>query len=671
MSLAFEGDGFTADYAGGDGNDVVASVPLTNLPPVVDAGGPYTVPFGGSIVLAGSATDPNGSGTIAKIEWDLDGDGVFGETGSTSAPNGDEVGRTPTFLAAGLSANSTHPVTLRVRDHGGLVTEDQATLFITLVPDLTISSSDIAFSPVNPAVGQLVTIQATVRNLGLAKADNVVVRFLDFGIAIGEVTIAQINAGASAQVSLPTGFNEASHRLIAVRVDPGNSVLELNEQNNEASLVLQVGQPTQSGAAIVVTAGPVTAYQGRTAWVSGQAFYDFTTVPGTNDHPVQGGRVTVAILDSAGQSRGVFTGATSSAAGGFAQLIVAPHEIGDYTLKIDVTDGTVTTQFNTTLNVTEYDEPPPPPPAPPPPLPPPPPGGDPATDVAISSQGIVFSDPNPGIGDPITILARLWYTGPTTRAVPVTVNDVFPVAGALQTFPIGTTTAQLPASPGEWIYVSISVTWTNTADGAHVIQIVAAPPFAQPTSNDEATRSIFVGTPPADLDIAKSVDLLVDADGNSVVSPGDTLRYTIRFDNTGGTDVSGAVIFDDYSEVLLEEPFGLSRPGTIAGGKITWNLGTIGAESYGELIYDVRDQAARGVSPGGALDFEHRDSRYRANRTDRRDGNGRRHHQFAAGGARRRPVLDLRRRRAHPRCIRFERPGQQRPDLQLGPERGR
>ena len=190
-------------------------------------------------------------------------------------------------------------------------------------------------------------------------------------------------------------------------------------------------------------------------------------------------------------------------------------------------------------------------------------------------------------------------------------NDVFPVAGALQTFPIGTTTAQLPASPGEWIYVSISVPWTNTADGAHVIQIVAAPPFAQPTSNDEATRSIFVGTPPADLDIAKSVDLLVDADGNSVVSPGDTLRYTIRFDNTGGTNVSGAVIFDDYSEVLLEEPFGLSRPGTIAGGKITWNLGTIGAESYGELIYDVRikppgefPREVRSISNIATLDTE-------------------------------------------------------------------
>ena len=120
---------------------------------------------------------------------------------------------------------------------------------VTVVPELAINSSDITFSPVNPAVGQLVTIQATVRNLGLVEAHNVTVRFLDFATTIGEVTIAQIDAGASTQVSLPTWFNEASHRLITVQVDPGDTILELNEENNEASQVLQVGQPdTERGS---------------------------------------------------------------------------------------------------------------------------------------------------------------------------------------------------------------------------------------------------------------------------------------------------------------------------------------------------------------------------------------------------------------------------------------
>ena len=131
-----------------------------------------------------------------------------------------------------------------------------------------------------------------------------------------------------------------------------------------------------------------------------------------------------------------------------------------------------------------------------------------------------------------------------------------------------------------------------------IIQVVAAPQFPQPTSNDQATRLIYVGTPPADLDITKSVELLVDADGNSLVTPGDTLRYTIQFSNTGGTDVTGAVILDDYNEALLELPFGLSLPGAIASGTITWSLGTIVAGATGELTYDVR------IKPPGEFPLE-------------------------------------------------------------------
>jgi hypothetical protein len=592
-SLVFDGDGLSVAYAAGDGNDVVVTAPTVNVAPVADAGGPYTVPFGGSLVLAATATDPNGSGDIVSIQWDLDGDGIFGETGSADAPNGDEVGRTPRFLPTGLPAYSSHTISLRVTDQGGLVAEDQATVAVTVVPELAISSSDITFSPVNPAVGQVVTINATVRNLGQVAANNVVVRFLDFATTLGEVTITQLDAGASTQVFLPTGFSEASHRLITVQIDPADTILELNEQNNEASLVLQVGQPAQSGAAIVATAGPVVAYQGQTAWVTGQAFYDFTTVPGTNDFPVQGARVTATILDSAGQSRGVFTGALTNVSGAFSQIILAPNEIDLYTLRMEVTDGTAVTTFITTLDVREYVVPPPPPPSPPPS----PPGG-PVDDVAVRSEDILFSEINPGIGEEITILARLWHTGPTSGIVAVTVNDIFPVAGSLHAFPIGTTTAHLPASSGEWVYVGITVPWTNTADGAHIIQVVAAPEYAQPTGNDQATRLIYVGTSPANLSITKSVELLVDADGNGLVSPGDTLRYAVHYGNTGGTEVTGASIIDDYDEALLDSPFGLSLPGAIDGGTITWSLGTIAGGAAGVVSYDVQ------IKPRGEFPLE-------------------------------------------------------------------
>ena len=46
------------------------------------------------MVLNGSGSDPEGD--PLTFTWDLDGDGVFGETG-LAADRGDEVGASPTF----------------------------------------------------------------------------------------------------------------------------------------------------------------------------------------------------------------------------------------------------------------------------------------------------------------------------------------------------------------------------------------------------------------------------------------------------------------------------------------------------------------------------------------------------------------------------------------------
>ena len=99
----------------------------TNQAPTADAGGPYTVVAGSSVSLSGSGTDPDQSDTALTYVWDLDGDGIFGETG-TNAARGKETGRTPRFDALGLDANQTHTVTLRVTDHGGLTQESTATV---------------------------------------------------------------------------------------------------------------------------------------------------------------------------------------------------------------------------------------------------------------------------------------------------------------------------------------------------------------------------------------------------------------------------------------------------------------------------------------------------------------------------------------------------------------
>jgi len=92
---------------------------------------PTAVDEGGMIQLDGSASsawDPND--TIAMYEWDLDGDGVFGETGE-DAGRGEEVGAFPMFSPVGLDGPGTYQVKLRVKDsnyaQNSLFVSDEAT----------------------------------------------------------------------------------------------------------------------------------------------------------------------------------------------------------------------------------------------------------------------------------------------------------------------------------------------------------------------------------------------------------------------------------------------------------------------------------------------------------------------------------------------------------------
>jgi hypothetical protein len=188
----------------------------------------------------------------------------------------------------------------------------------------------------------------------------------------------------------------------------------------------------------------------------------------------------------------VFTGAKTSVSGSYNQPILAPTIDGVYPVLVSVTDGTITAETQTTLTVNG---------ACPisPPAPPPNPGGSPpgsTADVFLYSDGILFSDDNPDPGEPISIFAYIYYVGDDpVFNMPVTINDIYPVGGVLHSFPIDNVLVSFPdgqnSSP-----VAISIPWTNTAAGAHIIQVVTQPPFSQFTGNDKATRLSFVGDPP-------------------------------------------------------------------------------------------------------------------------------------------------------------------------------
>ena len=468
----------------------------------------------------------------------------------------------------------------------------------TYIPDLSIRAAGISFSPSNP--NQTVTLKADVVNLGTAAVNDLVVGFYEDDILLGETTV-DLAVGATANAAVQTAFPTEGFHLITVKADPDDAVFESNEDNNSASQLLRVGQPSNAEATIVVQANNVSACRGGAVAISGQADYDLADVAGTADHPVQGDSVTTTLFDPGTTTPlAVFVGAKTNTSGGFSQTILAPSSNGTYPVTLAVTDQTLTAETEITLTVSGACTTPPPPPPPDPGEPPSgPPDGTPGdqADVYVYAEHILFSDNNPAPNDTVTVFAYIHYLGDNSVTdVAVTVNDIRPVAGALTVVPIDTTSVSFPngdaSSP-----VAIAIPWPQVAAGAHIIQVVVEPTFSQFTGNDKATRLILVGDA-SQLELVKEVTLAVDADNNGIVSGGDTLAYTITYRNYGQDSLAGAVLLDDYDELLLETPTQISDGGTAVNGTLRWQLGTLAADSAGSVTYRVKIRPASELPSG-------------------------------------------------------------------------
>ncbi len=112
-------------------------------------------------------------------------------------------------------------------------------------PDLAITGKDIVFDNYWPTEGENLTINATISNVGLRNASNILVQFFDGnreknGTQINsDKIIDKINSGENSTLSAVWNSTGGNHDIYVI-IDPKNDVDELEETNNQAYSTIYV-----------------------------------------------------------------------------------------------------------------------------------------------------------------------------------------------------------------------------------------------------------------------------------------------------------------------------------------------------------------------------------------------------------------------------------------------
>lgn len=124
-------------------------------------------------------------------------------------------------------------------------TNNEATKEITIVanlPDLAVAAADLTVAPAAPKAGDKIAVKAVIKNIGVAAAKNVKVKFFLGETLITEKNIAFISANAknipSITYTLPA--NLAGEQTLKVIVDAPGAIAELDENNNSAEAKFSV-----------------------------------------------------------------------------------------------------------------------------------------------------------------------------------------------------------------------------------------------------------------------------------------------------------------------------------------------------------------------------------------------------------------------------------------------
>jgi subtilase family serine protease len=376
--------------------------------------------------------------------------------------------------------------------------------------DLSLSSPDISFSDSNPPEGQTVTISARVHNNGLQDVENVTVQFLDGIELIDETQIVFISHSSTATTTIDWTAKHEGFHLIRVIVDPGNTIVETDKENNEATRSILVGEiPTFGG--IVLNGSIVPNDTGAGSLVAIQGHAEYNTTYGAGE-PVAGADVTVTIPGQKGR----WTTHTIRS-GDYTVDVVAPYSSGNYTVVVSVTDSTFSNSIEMSLTIQSS------------------PSG---VDLTLSQQDISFSPADPIENDNVTVMATIHNVGTDN------VTNVL-VAFYDNSQPIGNRTIDL-IQGGE--SENTMIPWNATPRDWHTIKVLIDPENTIPEldeNNNEAHNDIYVYPPLPDL-TSTNIDF---SDSTPLVNQ--TITISANVQNIGGISASNVLVsFYDGNESI-------------------------------------------------------------------------------------------------------------------------
>lgn len=194
----------------------------------------------GNVTAIGNASDPDGNETLVSVEARVVSVGGVYDSGWKIAS-----GTVAWEFILNASAFVNGPYEIQARSYDGQAYSETATIQVTVEnegqkwPDLAVTDEDMSFSPGQVEAGSVVTISAAVWNLGNLNTTNVGVRFERGSALVGETSIDLIPFGENRTASVQWVAMQGIH-VFKVTVDPGNSIVELNETNNQASKTITV-----------------------------------------------------------------------------------------------------------------------------------------------------------------------------------------------------------------------------------------------------------------------------------------------------------------------------------------------------------------------------------------------------------------------------------------------